>query len=170
MSQLPHDKHRAGFAFAAHHCLAAFGRFHGDELQFADPDAGAADGLQDEVQPFVVPTLRRFAKSGVFRFGQFLFFGTVDLLLQLQGFYPQVMPAKKHKQTVHAGQHGINAPHGVMLLQVLLVSNDGFLCDRSFYVLRKCLDIPNVFLNGCYTPFLQNQMLSESGNIFGRNS
>ena len=153
-----------------HHRLTVFGRFHGDELQFADPDAGTADGLQDEIQPFVVPALRRLAKSGVLRFGQLLFFGTVDLLLQLQGFHLQIVPAKKHKQTVDTGQHGINAPHGVLLLQVFLVSNDGFLCDRSFCVLRKCLDIPNIFLNGCCTPFFQDQMLSESGNIFGCNS
>ena len=95
LSQLPHDKHRAGFAFAAHHCLAAFGRFHGDELQLADPDAGAADGLQDEVQPFIVFSLRCPAQSGVLCFCQLSFFGAENLLLKLQGFYLQIVPAEK---------------------------------------------------------------------------
>lgn len=99
--QFPHDKHGSCLTLAAHHRLTAFGRFHGDELQFADPDAGTANGLQDEIQPFVVPALRRLAKSGVLRFRQLLFFGAVDLLLQLQGFYPQIVPTKKGKQAIY---------------------------------------------------------------------
>ena len=57
-SQLPDNKNRSCLALAVHHRLTAFGR-----LQFTDPDACTANRLQDEIQPFVVPVLRRPAKS-----------------------------------------------------------------------------------------------------------
>ena len=95
LSQRLHKKHRPGLCFTAYHRLAAPCCLNGDKLQLTDPDAGAADGLQNQTESLVVFALRRTAQVSVLLPGQLLFFGAVNLLLQFQCFYLQVVPAEK---------------------------------------------------------------------------
>ena len=155
MSQRLHKKHRPGLCLAIHHRLALFRRFDGDIPQFADPNAGAAYRLQNQAEPLIFPALRRTAQAGVLLLGQFLFFRAVDLLLQFQRFDLQIVPAVKSKEAVETGQHGVDAPHGVSLLQMLFIADNRFLRDCGLLcVYRKGADIPDIFFDGCGTPFL----------------
>ena len=95
LPQRLHKKHRPGLCLTAYHRLAAPCCLNSDKLQLTDPDAGAADGLQNQTEPFIVLSHRCPAEPCVFRFRQFLFFGAVNLLLQFQRFYLQVVPAEK---------------------------------------------------------------------------
>lgn len=143
-----YDKNCPSLRLAVHHRFSAPDRFHGDIPQLADPDAGSADGLQDQAEPPIVPALRRPDQAGVFLPGQFLFFGAVDLLLQFQHFHLQIVPAQKGEQTVETGQHGIDAPHGAAPLQVLFVPDHRFLCDCSIpHICRKSRGIPDIFFH-----------------------
>lgn len=87
--------------------------------------------------------------------GQLLFFGTVDLLLQFQCFDLQIVPTEKGKETVEAGQHGVDTPHGISLLQLFFIADYRFLGACGLLcVCRKGTDIPDIFFDGCGTPFL----------------
>lgn len=55
------NQYGSRFPFESNGRFASPDRFHGDKTQFADANTRSANGLQNKVQPLVVPFLRRTA-------------------------------------------------------------------------------------------------------------
>ena len=74
----------ADFGAATLHCLGS------DEAQFTDPDAGGADGLDDQGQPLVFLPLGGPDKAHILGAGQFPVLGEKEGLLDFQLPQPQL--------------------------------------------------------------------------------
>lgn len=126
LQQLPlqflYQKDGAAPSFAADHGFPLAHGFHGDGLQLADADAGAADGLDDHTHPVVPFLLRRVDEAEVFCPGQFFFFGAVGLALDFELPDAAVIPAHGFEEAVDCRQHGVGAGHRISLRQMGFVS------------------------------------------------
>ena len=164
--QLLHEKDRPRLSFTAHGRLAAFCRLDGDIPQLAHAHARPADRLQNEVQPFIVPMLGGAAQARIFRFCQFLFFVTIDPLLQLQRSHPQIVPPQKDKEAVDSRQYGVDAARRIDSLQFLLIGDHGHFRDRAAVGKGgKRRRVADIFFDRCRAPFRQNELFPKSGDV-----
>ena len=141
---------------------------NGEKPQFTDPDAGSADGFQNQPQPGL--TLRRRQQAQIFGLGQLLLLRAIDGILKLQASDLAVLPALKIQEAVEAGQHGVNGAHSVALLQQgLFVGHHHFLRYLlSTHKTRKSTKIPEIFFNGCSALFFQNQIFVKCADTIFR--
>ena len=159
--QLSGEQNCAGFAFTGDDKLSASHGLHGEEAQFRHPDAGTADGLQQQAQPGTVS--RGLQQAQIFRFGQFLFFRAVGLPLGSDVFHLAVRPAQKTEQTVETGQHGVNGADCVFFVhQIPFVGDHQFLGYRAGACeTGEAPDIPEILLHGGRAFFLQDEIFPE---------
>lgn len=145
--QLPRHQDPPGFALAPDGNLPGAHRFHGEVFQLRDPDAGGADGLQDQIQPGLLPG--RGQQPQIVFFGQLPVFPAVGLPLAPQDLYLAVLPAQEGQQAVHACQHGVYRPEGIIFLHKLLLVGDHQLLGHRFScgVGGKGSRVPEIFLH-----------------------
>ena len=101
-SQGTDNKYLSCFSLAGYNGFSFTYSLHRNTLQFTNPNACPANRLNDEGKPFVFLLLSCPYKCRVFRFGKFLFLGTVRFFLHLKLLYTKITPAEKSKKELRA--------------------------------------------------------------------
>ena len=146
-AEFSRDQDFPGLALEGDEGAAGGEGFDCNEGEFADPDAGAGDGLHDVVEPGAAFFLRGLEEPVVFLPGQVLLSAAEALPLDLEGHDAAFVPAQNLEKGVEGGEVGVGAGEHVASAQVLLVADHGLFVDRS--VLSEPVpefpDVPQVF-------------------------
>ncbi len=138
-----------GLSLAGHHSFPADSRLHGDIGHLADPDAGGADGLDQQGQPFALLFLCRPHKTPVLLPAQFPLFRAVDLFLDPERPDTAVAESPEPQKPVDRRQVRIGAGGGIAFPQFPLVVQHQRLIDLpSLGVRHESPDGMQVFLYG----------------------
>lgn len=130
-AQLGGQEHDAPLSFVDDFRPASGHGPNRDEPQLGHPDAGGADGLDDEGEALVFLSLCGANQSGIFGAGQLPALVAKQGLLDLQQPDRALPPAHPAEKAVDGGQHGIDGSRGVGGGQRLLPGNQRHLGDRG---------------------------------------
>ena len=132
---------------------------HGDTFQLAHPDAGGADGLQDQSEAPVAVQLRRPDQPDVLAPGQLPALVTERRLLNVQQLHGALPPAHEAQKAVDSGDHAVDRGRGVALGQFLLPADQGGLGNGPLrQMAAQGLQVPDVLFNGAVRPLILPQM------------
>lgn len=159
-AQLPRQQHRPGLALAADSDLPLRHRLRCEIAQLGYPDAGGADGLENQLQPGISPG--GFQKPEILLPAQLLLLPAVGLVLAPQILHPAVRPSQKGHEAIEGCQHRIDRAQAVALLQLLLIGQGQFLGQvPSGGITQKRRRIPQILLQSGAALLLPDQVVPE---------
>ena len=147
-------------------------RLHGDILHLAHPDAGGADGLQQQGQPLPPQPVGGVQKPLVLLPGELPPVVPEQPALNFQGLDFTVLPAQKGEKLIYRRHHGIDGDGGVSPLQQTVPPGrrpvPGDL--RSAQPGGRRGHVPNVFFNGAGGALLLPQLPGKGGQLRARDA
>ena len=104
-AKLGHQKDSSRLPFTADTGLAALHRVYRNVCQFADSDPRTADGLEDQGEPLVTPTVSGGHKAHILPMSQLLFFGIKGFPLDTESLDSKLEPTAKAEEGIQGCQH-----------------------------------------------------------------
>ena len=168
-AQLTRQKDGANLALEGDFRLPGPGRLHGEVFDLADPDAGGADGLDQQGQPRFPPGPCRGGEGVVVGPGQVPAFVPEHPPLESEELDPAVLPAQEAEQAVEGGQRPVDGGGGAPQLHQMGLPLQG-LCLRERTPAQpagKGPDVPEIFFDGGRAFLLQPKVIRVRLKLFG---